>query len=125
MQRVISAQWKYTIHSFAICLVLFAFVGLWTIIYQPIKWKNQFPADYSYLYGDDRPFAPSLAKTDTDGAFDPRSVGGSEGCGTSGCHEEIYKEWQVSAHRYSAMDVAFQKVQSVMGEQNGPESTRY
>ena len=46
-------------------------------------------------------------------------------CGTSGCHEEILKEWQVSAHRYSAMDVAFQTVQRVMAEQNGAESTRY
>ncbi len=40
-------------------------------------------------------------------------------------HQEIYDEWKVSAHRYSAMDAGFQKVQSVMGEQNGPESTRY
>ncbi len=125
VKPVIRAQWNYAVKSFIICAVLFAFVGLWTTMYQPIKWKNQFPEDYSYLYGEDRPFAPSLAKTDTEGAFDPRSVGGSEGCGTSGCHEEIYKEWEVSAHRYSAMDVAFQKVQSVMGEQNGPESTRY
>jgi hypothetical protein len=66
-----------------------------------------------------------LASTSTGGAFDSRSLGGSESCGSAGCHEEILKEWQVSAHRYSAMDVAFQKVQSIMGEQNGPESTRY
>ncbi|MCK5467063.1 MAG: hypothetical protein KAI99_01095, partial [Cyclobacteriaceae bacterium] len=122
---VIKAQWNYAVKSFIICIILFAFVGLWAILYQPIKWKNEFPEEYSYLYGDDRPFAPSLAMTDTEGAFDPRSVGGSESCGTNGCHEEILKEWEVSAHRYSAMDVAFQKVQSVMGEQNGPESTRY
>ena len=122
---VIKAQWNYVLVSSVICVVLFVFVGIWSILYQPIKWKNEFPDEYSYLYGEDRPFAPSLAKTDTDGAFDPKSTGGSEGCGTSECHEEIYNEWQVSAHRYSAMDVAFQKVQSVMGEQNGPESTRY
>lgn len=125
MAPVIKAQWNYAVKSFIICIVLFAFVGIWVILYQPIKWKNEFPEEYSYLYGDDRPFAPSLAMTDTKGAFDPRSVGGSESCGTNGCHEEILKEWEVSAHRYSAMDVAFQKVQSVMGEQNGPESTRY
>ncbi len=122
---VIKAQWNYAVKSFIICIVLFALVGLWTVLYQPIKWKNEFPEEYSYLYGDDRPFAPSLANTDSNGAFDPRSTGGSKNCGTSGCHEEIYKEWEVSAHRYAAMDVAFQKVQSMMGEQNGPESTRY
>lgn len=125
VKPIIRAQWKYLANSVAICAILFVLVGLWTILYQPIKWKNELPQDYSFLYGEDRPFAPSLANTNTNGAFDPRSLGGSEGCGTSGCHEEIYKEWEVSAHRYSAMDVAFQKVQSVMGEQNGPESTRY
>jgi hypothetical protein len=125
IKPLIRAQWIYGIKSSIICVLFFVLVGLWTIIYKPIIWKNQFPEDYSYLYGEDRPFAPSLATTDSEGAFDPRSVGGSEGCGSTGCHEEIYKEWEVSAHRYSAMDVAFQKVQSVMGEQNGPESTRY
>jgi len=125
MVPVIRAQWYYIIKSTLVCLVLFVFVGLWVLLYQPIKWKNEFPQEYSYLYGEDRPFAPSLAKTDTESAFDPRSIGGSESCGTIGCHQEIYQEWQVSAHRYAAMDVAFQKVQSVMGEQNGPESTRY
>lgn len=93
--------------------------------YQPIKWKNEFPEEYSYLNGDDRPFAPSFANTDTEQAFDPRSLGGSLSCGTVGCHKEIVKEWAVSAHRYSAMDVGFQKIQSVMGEQNGPIPTRY
>lgn len=104
---------------------LFAVVFLLALAYRGPELSNEFPEDYSYLYGEDRPFAPSLARTNTGGAFDQRSLGGSESCGTSGCHEEIYKEWAVSAHRYSAMDAAFQKVQSVMGEQNGAESTRY
>jgi hypothetical protein len=81
--------------------------------------------DYSYVFGPDRPFAPSLARTASGGAYDARSLAGSKSCGTSGCHKQIYDEWAVSAHRYSALDAAFQKVQSVMGDQNGPESTRY
>jgi hypothetical protein len=125
IRSIIDAQWVFLRKSALICLLLFGLIGLWTAFYQPIQWKNEFPDDYSYLYGEDRPFAPSLAKTETEGAFDPLSTGGSASCGTSGCHEEIYKEWEVSAHRYAAMDVAFQKIQSVMGEQNGPESTRY
>ncbi len=125
MRPVIKAQKGFVIKSFTLTVILFGIVGLWTLLYQPIKWKNEFPDDYSYLYGEDRPFAPSLATTATGGAYDPASIGGSEGCGTTGCHEEIYKEWSVSAHRYSAMDLGFQKIQSVMGEQNGPESTRY
>ncbi|MEA3247187.1 MAG: multiheme c-type cytochrome, partial [Gemmatimonadota bacterium] len=95
------------------------------MLYRPVPLKDSLPADYSYVYGKDRPFAPSLARTASGGAYDSRSLSGSASCGTGGCHTEVYKEWEVSAHRYSAMDAAFQKVQSVMGEQNGPESTRY
>ncbi len=86
---------------------------------------NALPKDYSYVYGADRPFAPSLARTASGGAYDARSLAGSASCATSGCHETIYQEWQVSAHRYAAMDAAFQKVQETMGKQNGAESTRY
>jgi hypothetical protein len=89
------------------------------------RYVNQFPKDYSYLYGTNRPFAPSLAKTDTGGAFDARSLAGSTSCGTAGCHEQILEEWKPSAHRYAAMDTVFQGIQEVMAKQNGPESTRY
>jgi hypothetical protein len=100
-------------------------VWLCTLAYSGTKHQNRFPADYSYAYGANRPFAPSLAHTSTNGAFDPRSLAGSESCGQSGCHSEIYKEWKTSAHRYAAMDPIFQGIQNVMAKQNGPESTRY
>lgn len=95
------------------------------VFFRPVPLVNVLPPDYSYVYGPKRPFAPSLARTASGGAYDARSLAGSASCGTGGCHQRIYQEWEVSAHRYSAMDAAFQKVQSVMGEQNGPESTRY
>lgn len=101
-----------------------ACVGL-AAVYSGSRYVNQFPEDYSFLYGTNRPFAPSLAKTDTGGAFDARSLAGSRSCGTAGCHEQILEEWLPSAHRYAAMDVIFQGIQRVMAEQNGPESTRY
>ncbi len=125
LRPVVAAQKRYGWATVFVAGVLFALVGLGGYAYEPVELVNAFPPDYSYAYGPDRPFAPSLATTITGGAFDPRSLGGSEGCGSSGCHEQIYKEWQVSAHRYSAMDPAFQAVQKVMAEQNGPESTRY
>jgi len=89
------------------------------------RYVNAFPADYNLLYGPDRPFAPSLARTASGGAFDPRSLSGSASCGTAGCHEQIVAEWRPSAHRYAARDTLFQKIQGVMAEQNGAESTRY
>jgi hypothetical protein len=93
--------------------------------YSGEKYVNEFPEDYSYVYGEDQPFAPSLAKTSTGGAFDPDSLAGSESCGTTGCHAQILAEWKPSSHRWSAMDKLFQAIQNVMAEQNGAESTRY
>jgi hypothetical protein len=100
-----------------------AITGLLCLAIQPEPFVNEFPDDYEM--SDNGPFAPSLARTVTGGAFDARSLGGSSGCGSSGCHTQIYEEWQPSAHRYAAMDVGFQAIQNVMAEQNGPVSTRY
>ena len=125
IRPTIDAEKRYGWQLLIVVLFLFAVAAVWNLTYESINWNNEFPEDYSYVYGEDRPFAPSLANTSTGEAFDTRSLSGSESCGTANCHQEIYDEWKVSAHRYSAMDVGFQKVQSVMGEQNGPESTRY
>src|SRR5262245_3064716 len=99
-------------------------LALWAA-YPGERWVNEFPADYSFTLGKDRPFAPSLARTQSGGAYDPRSLAGSESCGTSGCHEQIVTEWRVSAHRWAAMDAGFQRIQEEMAKQNGAESTRY
>ena len=106
-------------------LGILAIVLLASYAYQGPRLKHVFPEDYSYKYGKDRPFAPSLARTASGGAMDSRVLSGSRSCGTSGCHEEIVKEWEVSAHRWAAMDTAFQAIQTNMAKQNGPESTRY
>jgi cytochrome c554/c'-like protein len=102
-----------------------AVVVLAAYAYTPVRLHNAFPDNYSFRYGKDRPFAPSLARTKSGGALDPALLSGSRSCGTSGCHEQIVYEWEASAHRYSAMDPGFQAVQSSMAKQNGPESTRY
>ncbi|HZP61789.1 MAG TPA: multiheme c-type cytochrome [Terriglobales bacterium] len=109
----------------AVTLVGVGLVAAFTLAYSGTKYHNTFPPDYSYAFGKDRPFAPSLAHTSTNGAFDAQSLAGSETCGASGCHTEIYDEWKTSAHRYAAMDPIFQGIQNVMAKQNGPESTRY
>ncbi len=104
---------------------LLAGLALAVYAYQPPELSEELPPDYSFKYGEDRPFAPSLALTTTGKAYDAKLLSGSKGCGTAGCHEEIFHEWQASAHRYSAMDPAFQAIQMNMAQQNGPESTRY
>jgi hypothetical protein len=116
---------RWTLYAVGASAVGASLIAACTLAYSGTKMQNRFPADYSYPYGANRPFAPSLARTSTNGAFDPRSLAGSESCGQSGCHTEIYNEWKTSAHRYAAMDPIFQGIQSVMAKQNGPESTRY
>jgi hypothetical protein len=105
-------------------LMLVPLGALWAA-YPGERLHNEFPPDYSLKYGPARPFAPSLATTTTGRAFDSRSLAGSESCGSAGCHEQIAAEWRVSAHRWSAMDLGFQRIQEEMAKQNGPESTRY
>jgi len=119
------AAWKLIGISIAITAVgCVAVLGL-SKVYSGTDYVNEFPEDYEYLYGEDRPFAPSLARTETGKAMDPRILAGSESCGTSGCHSQILQEWKASSHRWAAMDAAFQKIQGIMAEQNGAESTRY
>jgi len=122
-QRPVGAfVWQSTVAAGVILLL--TLLGL-PRFYSGEVYVNEFPEDYALLYGEDRPFAPSLARTSTGGAFDSRSLSGSESCGTAGCHSEILAEWKPSAHRYAAMDVLFQGIQGVMAKQNGAESTRY
>jgi hypothetical protein len=124
-QETYRAALKWGLAAAGSTLATTALVVLCTASYSGTRYSNIFPADYSFAYGANRPFAPSLAHTSTNGAFDPRSLAGSESCGQSGCHTEIYNEWKTSAHRYAAMDPIFQGIQNVMAKQNGPESTRY
>ncbi|MBI3910321.1 MAG: hypothetical protein HY320_05235 [Armatimonadetes bacterium] len=112
-------------------VVGFALVVLGCYAYMPPRLITKFPPDYDLwqprnpLYGKNLPFAPSLARTKDNKPIDARLLAGSEDCGTAGCHEQIVNEWHPSAHRYSALDKAFQAIQLTMAKQNGPTSTRY
>ena len=119
------AQRRAFVRTSAVVLGCAALVAVLYAAYPGERMNNTFPADYSFKYGKNRPFAPSLARTLSGGAYDPRSLSGSESCGTAGCHEDIVAEWRVSAHRWAAMDLGFQKIQEEMAKQNGAESTRY
>ncbi len=123
--RTSPAPRRYVWHVIGASAALAAATAGLQGVYAGTRYVNEFPKDYVFLHGPDRPFAPSLAKTATGGAYDARSLAGSESCGTSGCHKQIVEEWRPSAHRYAAMDPIFQGIQTAMAQQNGAESTRY
>jgi hypothetical protein len=123
--RIVPAALRYVVQSTAIAALAVGLTALLPFVYSGTKYDNQFPADYNFVSGKDRPFAPSLAKTSTGGAFDARTLSGSRSCGTARCHSQIVTEWLPSAHRFAAMDPLFQGIQQTMAKQNGPESTRY
>jgi hypothetical protein len=123
--RTLAPPRRYTWQVVAATAAICAITAAMPRVYAGTSYTNEFPAGYNFLYGKERPFAPSLARTSTNQAFDARSLAGSESCGTVGCHQQIVEEWRPSAHRYAAMDPLFQGIQNVMAKQNGAESTRY
>lgn len=126
MKETIESEKQYGINNLLLVIAQFALVALLIYAFEPVPVDNKLPEDYHHLdESGDRPFAPSLATTADGEGIDDILLGRSESCSSSGCHEQIGKEWETSAHRYAAMDPAFRAVQSAMGNQEGPMSTRY
>ncbi len=71
------------------------------------------------------PFAPTYATTDSGSMIKPEILSNSAGCGTHRCHDQIYTEWQPSAHRFSAMNPPFQQVQKNFVNDRNEAETRY
>lgn len=190
------AKVRFYVRSSVSCVVLCLITFASLLFYPSQQWNQPFSPDYDWRFGEDRPFAPSLARVDYNGreieivsavleklepakrdafsqayrnherarlglyrqvmqslsdsnapadvhaefeeqfadytrfvsrrgAVDPELLAGSNRCGTSGCHDDIYKEWAPSAHRYSSLDQMFQKTQEFMAAETSPEQTRY
>ena len=122
---LIKAEKVFQFRVLSVIAILIAFVGLFIYAYSPVEFHNNFPADYQFVYGKNKPFEPSLATTSNGDAIDAQLMGNSKSCMSSGCHINIGHEWEANAHRYSAMDPAFRVVQHAMAVEKGPASTRY
>ncbi len=122
---LVKAEKVFGYRVFFVITILIAIVVLFVYAYNPVQFNNKFPANYQFVYGKHKPFEPSLASSTNNQAIDARLLGNSKSCMTSGCHVNIGKEWEVNAHRYSAMDPAFRVVQHAMAVEKGPASTRY
>ena len=125
VNSLIKAEKAFGFRVLFVIALLMAFVALFIYAYNPVEFHNNFPADYQFLYGKNKPFEPSLATTTDGHAIDAQLMGNSKSCESSGCHTNIGHEWEANAHRYSAMDPAFRVVQHAMAVEKGPASTRY
>jgi hypothetical protein len=106
-------------------IILLAVVFGAVMIYSPVNYLNfPLPSGYLLTYGGS-PFAPSLATTDTGRPVAPVALNNSKSCGATNCHTQIYDEWAVGAHRWSASDPFFQGVQKIMAREEGAHATRY
>jgi hypothetical protein len=56
------------------------------------------------LGGGSGPFFPSRAATVSQDTISTSFLIQAEACGTAGCHEDIYRQWSSSTHRYSAFN---------------------
>ncbi len=124
-EQVVRVRRRFSWALFASVGIVLLFQGTLPMFSETESINNEFPADYTFPYGKDRPFAPSLGHTASNGAYDSKTLSGSAQCGSSGCHEQILAEWQPSAHRYSSADLAFQEVQKLMVKDIGEDGTRY
>ena len=71
----------------------------------------------------DSDFTPSMVDTANGRPIAVEVLANSDSCGTSDCHAGIYREWQSSAHRWSAEDEFFQEVREVTTRVKGQRET--
>ena len=127
-QAARSFVWRTTgiVGTAMVCIV-----GLSIALAQP---SSEFPVPKSYAlseylaqtkeYGAN-PFAPTYARTASGNFVKAEALSRSHSCGTAGCHEEILREWEPSAHRFSAMNPPFVTVQKNFAAERSAEETRY
>lgn len=60
--------------------------------------------DEESMHGAKGPFYPSSAETNTGGLIPSAFFMTSESCGESGCHPDIYDQWQSSAHHFASFN---------------------
>jgi len=60
--------------------------------------------DQESMQGKEGPFFPSAAETNTGGLIPASFFTNSKSCAQSGCHPDVYEQWEASAHRFSSFN---------------------
>ncbi len=116
-------RWRREIYVLPVFLLVLAGAGV--ALYSPVNYSRfPLPAGYALSYGSS-PFSPSLALTETGQPVAPVALNNSKSCGTVKCHSEVYAEWAIGAHRWSASDPFFLAVEHIMQQEEGAPATRY
>ncbi|MEE9522768.1 MAG: multiheme c-type cytochrome [candidate division NC10 bacterium] len=129
---LIGGQWRFARWSLAWVGAIAVMIALLSALGQSSSYEFAPPEGYSlprYAQQFDEyrgnPFAPSYASTESLNLVEPALLANSASCGSSGCHEQILAEWEPSAHRFSAMNPPFQRVQTNFAADREPAETRY
>lgn len=78
---------------------------------------------YSYRFGEDKPFLPSNAATDTGEFINAKSFPTAKYCGH--CHQEAHAEWRQSVHANSFRAPWYVKNVNVLMKEKGIEFARH
>jgi tetratricopeptide (TPR) repeat protein len=78
---------------------------------------------YSYRFGEDKPFLPSNAVTDTGEFINAKSFPTAKYCGH--CHQEAHAEWRQSAHANAFRAPWYVKNVNTLRKEKGVEFTRH
>ena len=87
------------------------------------EYQQKTAAKYDFHFGDDKPFLPSNAQTETGEFLDPKSFPTAQYC--AHCHQESHKEWRNSAHANSFRTPWYQRNVRLLMDSKGPEFARH
>jgi tetratricopeptide (TPR) repeat protein len=124
-------SWRLAVTGLVLAIAL-PIVALW--------WQQRFPdplhtianstvpltmADEA-MGGEEGPFFPSSVRTTHGGTVPAEVYMGSESCARSGCHPDIFEQWESSAHHFSSFNNQwYRKSIEYMQEIVGPEPSKW
>ncbi|NIR48779.1 MAG: hypothetical protein GWN55_05250, partial [Phycisphaerae bacterium] len=102
--------WKWGLAVLALGILLPTAVLTWSIAFPNpnnyIENPERPPSSMNEegMFGKDGPFFPSSAETSTRGLIPSTFFMTSDNCGQSGCHPDIFEQWNSSAHHFSSFN---------------------
>lgn len=87
------------------------------------SYSDEIAKNYDFKFGKDKPFLPSLAKSETGGFIDPAAFYTADYCAK--CHKAAHQEWRESAHANSFRAPFYKKNVELLINTKGIEYSRH